>query len=77
MAYVVIDEPRTSTHGGTVAAPAFAAVLEQALLYYGIPPEPELWAGEEGWIHVDRVERDRFADLDDGSEAAIAVGAGI
>ena len=39
---VLLDEPRGLTHGGDVAAPVFAAVMRQALLYLGVPPDPEL-----------------------------------
>ena len=49
---VMIDEPTKSTHGGTVAAPAFSAIVRQAFLYLGIAPDPELWTRENGWIHA-------------------------
>jgi cell division protein FtsI (penicillin-binding protein 3) len=39
---VLLDEPRGLTHGGDVAAPVFSAVMRQALLYLGVPPDPEL-----------------------------------
>jgi cell division protein FtsI (penicillin-binding protein 3) len=39
---VLLDEPRGLTHGGDVAAPVFQAVMKQALLYLGVPPDPEL-----------------------------------
>jgi cell division protein FtsI (penicillin-binding protein 3) len=39
---VLIDEPRGLTHGGDVAAPVFGAVMKQALLYLGVPPDPDL-----------------------------------
>ena len=42
VALVLLDEPRGLTHGGDVAAPVFAAVMRQALLYLGVPPDPEL-----------------------------------
>ena len=35
---VMIDEPRGQTHGGTVAAPVYSAVVSEALLYLGISP---------------------------------------
>lgn len=38
---VVIDEPWPRYHGGEVAAPAFSAIVEAALLYLGVRPEPE------------------------------------
>ena len=48
---VVIDEPRGGIiHGGDVAAPAFAAIAREALLYMGIRPErdlPQTWPGEQ------------------------------
>jgi len=50
---IVIDEPVPSLgyHGGGVAAPVFSAVVGPALLYLGIPPDPEevereQWPGE-------------------------------
>ncbi len=33
---VVIDEPRTATYGGVVAAPVFQAIARQALTYLGV-----------------------------------------
>ncbi len=36
---VVIDEPWPSYHGGSVAAPVFARIVEPALLYLGVPPQ--------------------------------------
>jgi cell division protein FtsI (penicillin-binding protein 3) len=35
---VVIDEPKTSTYGGIVAAPAFSAIALQSLCYLKVPP---------------------------------------
>lgn len=47
---IVIDEPAGDRyHGGDIAAPAFAAIAREALLYLGITPErkvPERWPGE-------------------------------
>ena len=37
---VVLDEPWPAYHGGEAAAPAFAAMVEQILLYWGVPPSP-------------------------------------
>src|SRR6185503_5560459 len=39
---VLLDEPHGLTHGGDVAAPVFSAVMKQALLYLGVPPDPDL-----------------------------------
>jgi cell division protein FtsI (penicillin-binding protein 3) len=36
---VVIDEPRTSSYGGVVAAPAFSAIALQSLCYLKVPPD--------------------------------------
>jgi cell division protein FtsI (penicillin-binding protein 3) len=46
---VAIDEPWPSYHGGAVAAPVFARIAEQALIYLGVPPElvPEASPGHE------------------------------
>ena len=35
---VMVDEPRGSIYGGTVAAPAFERIVEFALPYLRIPP---------------------------------------
>ena len=35
---VVIDEPRNGHYGGVVAAPAFRAICERALMYLRVPP---------------------------------------
>ena len=46
---VVIDDPRGSYHGSEAAAPIWAAVARQALLYLNVRPErerPELWPFE-------------------------------
>jgi cell division protein FtsI/penicillin-binding protein 2 len=51
VAAVVVDEPRPRYHGGEVAAPAFAAMVEPILLHLGIEPEREplvRWPGEPG-----------------------------
>ena len=36
---VAVDEPWPSYHGGAVAAPVFARIAEQALVYLGVPPD--------------------------------------
>ncbi len=49
VAVVVIDDPRGTYHGGEAAAPVFAAIAQQALLYLNVRPErerPERWPGE-------------------------------
>jgi membrane peptidoglycan carboxypeptidase len=47
---VAVDEPRGwEYHGGQVAAPLFAAIARQVLLYLGVRPDrtpPALWPGE-------------------------------
>jgi cell division protein FtsI (penicillin-binding protein 3) len=46
VAAVVIDEPQLPLyHGGQVAAPAFRAIVQRALLYLGAPPR-ERWVPE-------------------------------
>src|SRR5947207_9244248 len=35
---VVVDEPKLSQYGGTVAAPAFREIAESTLRYLGVPP---------------------------------------
>jgi cell division protein FtsI (penicillin-binding protein 3) len=47
---VAIDEPTTAIGGGVVAAPAFAAIVAQVLVYLGVRPEREpieRWPGED------------------------------
>jgi cell division protein FtsI (penicillin-binding protein 3) len=39
---VVVDEPKTSSYGGVVAAPAFRDIAQQTLCYLKVPPEPSL-----------------------------------
>jgi len=39
---VTLDEPWPAYYGGVVAAPAFAAIARQVLLYWGVPPQPGL-----------------------------------
>jgi cell division protein FtsI (penicillin-binding protein 3) len=49
VAVVVLDDPRGTYHGGEAAAPVFAAIARQALLYLNVRPErerPERWPGE-------------------------------
>lgn len=49
VAVVVLDDPRGTYHGGEAAAPVFAAIAQQALLYMNVRPErerPERWPGE-------------------------------
>lgn len=49
---VVIDRPRLPHyHGGQVAAPAFRAITERALLYLGVPPSwPERQPVDGPWL---------------------------
>ncbi len=41
VAAVILDEPWPRYHGGEVAAPVFAKIARQALLYLDVPPERE------------------------------------
>lgn len=50
VAAVVLDAPRGRYHGGQAAAPVFARVMNQALLFFGVTPDrerPEAWPGEQ------------------------------
>jgi stage V sporulation protein D (sporulation-specific penicillin-binding protein) len=68
---VLIDEPRGLTHGGDVAAPVFGAVMKQALLYLGVPPDPDL---EEPGIEGDAEGRgSRFARAPSGAPKTAAI----
>ncbi|HXT19391.1 MAG TPA: hypothetical protein VN923_01440, partial [Thermoanaerobaculia bacterium] len=37
---VALDEPWPAYYGGLTAAPTFAAIARQVLLYWGVPPQP-------------------------------------
>ena len=39
---VALDEPWPVYYGGLTAAPAFASIARQVLLYWGVPPQPGL-----------------------------------
>lgn len=39
---VAIDEPRGEIHGGLVAAPVFRRIAAEALVYLGVPPDPDV-----------------------------------
>jgi len=49
---VTVDEPTAgpSYYGGTVAAPSAARVVEDTLLYLGVPPEGVKLARRPGWV---------------------------
>jgi cell division protein FtsI (penicillin-binding protein 3) len=36
---IVVENPKTSTYGGVVAAPIFRAITEKVLFYMGVPPQ--------------------------------------
>ncbi|MEO7793128.1 MAG: penicillin-binding protein 2 [Thermoanaerobaculia bacterium] len=64
VAVVVIDDPHGGYHGGDVAAPVFAAIAQQALLYLNVRPErdrPERWPGEPEPPSPDDVENPQNA----------------
>lgn len=44
---VIVDEPWPRYHGGEVAAPIFAAIAHQTLLYLGVPPDKDLPGRQE------------------------------
>ncbi|HUU54196.1 MAG TPA: penicillin-binding transpeptidase domain-containing protein, partial [Armatimonadota bacterium] len=50
---VVIDEPRNGHYGAVVAAPAFRAICERALMYLRVPP-----SGAVSRINVAMAEAD-------------------
>jgi cell division protein FtsI (penicillin-binding protein 3) len=46
---VAIDEPQVGYHGGDVAAPVFARIMSQILIYLGVGPDrttPQRWPGQ-------------------------------
>jgi membrane peptidoglycan carboxypeptidase len=67
VAIVAIDEPQTSTHGGSVAAPAFKNIVERILLYKGVMPEREPSVGVEGL----ELARHPLTDDEEGDVPAI------
>lgn len=57
---VMLDEPKQSFHGGEVAAPAFAAIVRQSLLYLGVAPDRDLWTTAEAWMQPGAGARERL-----------------
>jgi cell division protein FtsI (penicillin-binding protein 3) len=49
VALVAVDEPKGLTHGGSVAGPAFAAIVEPVLHHLNVPPDRTLEGAEEPW----------------------------
>lgn len=75
VALVVLDEPRTSIYGGEVAAPAFSALVGEALLYLGVAPDEVSPATAQiarrlRWIGSDR--EDQRLELSERREAVNA-----
>jgi cell division protein FtsI (penicillin-binding protein 3) len=80
---VAVAEPQGGLYyGAQVAAPAFAAIVRQVLLYRGVHPErerPALWPGENqtlmaslpGPAPASVVQAMTAAEVDDGDDAAI------
>ena len=55
---VVIDEPKTAVYGGTVAAPVFQTIAQQALALLGIAGSPEQRGGVQ-WARTERARTER------------------
>ena len=81
---VVIDEPKTDTYGGLVAAPAFKQIAKFALPYLGVPPSHPVDAQQiaaAGQPHVRSAAQheapvDAITDSFDSSAQADALPAG-
>jgi cell division protein FtsI (penicillin-binding protein 3) len=58
---VIVDEPKTSSYGGVVAAPAFSAIARQSLCYLRVPPNQPL-KKKPGVIEVKKDESQLVAD---------------
>lgn len=65
---VVVDEPKTSSYGGVVAAPAFSAIARQSLCYLRVPPNQPLKKKPES-IEVKKAEPLLVAAAEDIDEA--------
>lgn len=57
---VMLDEPKVSIHGSEVAAPAFAAIVRQSLLYLGVAPDRDLWTTADAWMRPGAGARERL-----------------
>jgi cell division protein FtsI (penicillin-binding protein 3) len=70
---VVVDEPRTNSYGGIVAAPAFSEIALQSLCYLRVLPTKIVKKQEKGTVEVKAPEKDTApvvadeAVLDEGS----------
>ncbi|HKZ16537.1 MAG TPA: penicillin-binding protein, partial [Geobacteraceae bacterium] len=70
---VVVDEPRTNSYGGIVAAPAFSEIALQSLCYLRVLPTKIVKKKEKGTVEVKAPEKDTApvvadeAVLDEGS----------
>jgi cell division protein FtsI (penicillin-binding protein 3) len=58
---VIVDEPKTSSYGGVVAAPAFSAIARQSLCYLRVAPNQPL-KKKPGVIEVKKEESQLVAD---------------
>jgi cell division protein FtsI (penicillin-binding protein 3) len=68
---VMVDEPQGVHLGGTVAAPIFKEIAEQALRYLHVPPSPALLARKSA---ANRTADDKIADARGSTAASGAVG---
>ena len=58
--YISIDEPIKERYGGTVAAPVFAQIVEEALPFLGVPPDDSIVASvKKGRRHKKRLHTTR------------------
>ncbi len=64
---VMLDEPRGLTHGGTVAAPVFASMTREALVYLGVAPDEDTGSDATGTESAAQIARFTLPLLPDGS----------
>jgi cell division protein FtsI (penicillin-binding protein 3) len=64
---IVVDEPKTSSYGGVVAAPAFSAIARQSLCYLRVPPNQPL-KKRPGVIEVKKAEPQLASAAEDTEE---------
>lgn len=70
---VVIDEPKTSSYGGVVAAPAFREIARQTLCYLQVPPAPGS-KGKGGEVVQAKKTNPESSAMADEAEGLDAVG---
>jgi hypothetical protein len=71
VALVAVDEPKGLTHGGSVAGPAFAAIVEPVLHHLNVPPDRTLEGAEEPW-HEEPIEPEEAVEPEEAPRFDLA-----